>query len=85
MGKLVWRFLSKAEYVLDVALLIVQLTENPPRAMVRVTAEASTACHSKRKPFPVTDESDWNWIVIELPEDEKEAGSAPQYVAIGRE
>lgn len=53
--------------------------------MVRVTAEVSTASHSKRKPFPVTDESDWNWIVIELPEDAKEAGAAPQYVAIRRE
>lgn len=53
--------------------------------MLCVAAEASTAYHSRRKPFPVTDESDWNWIVIELPEDAKEAGSAPQYVAIGRE
>lgn len=70
---------------LAVPLVTLQFTENPPLAMVCVTAEASTAYHSKRKPFPVTDESDWNWIVIELPEDAKEAGSAPQYVSIRRE
>lgn len=59
--------------------------EDPPLAIVRVGAEGSIAYHSKRKPLPVTDESDWNCIVNVLPEDAKEAGSAPQYVAIGRE
>lgn len=70
---------------LAVPLVTAQLTENPPLARVCVTAEESTAYHSKRKPFPVLDESEWNWIVIELPEDAKEARSSPQYVPIRRE
>lgn len=75
----------KLSIPLAVPLTTEQPTENPPLAMVCVTAEVSTAYHSKRKPFPATDESDWNWIVIELPEDAKEAGSAPQYVETRRE
>lgn len=43
------------------------------------------ACHSKRKPFPFTEQSDWNWSVTELPEDVKDEGTTPQYVERGRE